>query len=139
MHACYTYAVHTWHGSVPLLFNVHVHAEVEGEAKVDIILRLVNGTSHLDGRVEILYNGQWGTICGHHGDIYEAKVICRHLGFADAAAVRTDAFYGEGSGIVWLRPSCYGDEKRIDECHHSGFGQNCGGDHSQDIGVVCSG
>jgi hypothetical protein len=42
-------------------------------------LRLVNGSSENEGRVEILINKEWGTICGMNID--SARLICRQLGY----------------------------------------------------------
>ena len=40
-----------------------------------------NGT--LTGYAEIMYEGQWGTICNIAWDDRNAKVFCRSLGYAD--------------------------------------------------------
>ena len=42
-------------------------------------VRLVGGASEFEGRVEIYYNNNWGTICDDHWTINEATVICRSL------------------------------------------------------------
>ena len=43
-------------------------------------LRLVNGTSSHNGRVEVLIQGQWGTVCDDLYTDMSAKVVCRMLG-----------------------------------------------------------
>ena len=44
-------------------------------------LRLVGGSSENEGRVEICYDNQWGTICDNGWSSEDAKVVCRQLGF----------------------------------------------------------
>ena len=45
-------------------------------------LRLVNGihTDGNEGRLEICYKGQWGTICQDSWNYYDVEVACRQLG-----------------------------------------------------------
>ncbi|XP_052776609.1 deleted in malignant brain tumors 1 protein-like isoform X2 [Mya arenaria] len=102
-------------------------------------IRLRNGSTLLDGRVEVLYNGTWGTVCGDGIDISFAKVVCRQLEFAtDNVAVRSSAYFGEGSDQIWLDDvTCQGNETMIDVCISSPWGQhNC--EHNEDVGVTCS-
>ena len=44
-------------------------------------LRLVNGGSNREGRVEICRNGVWGTVSDYEFDMNDAKVVCRKLGY----------------------------------------------------------
>ena len=43
-------------------------------------VRLVGGTSYLEGRIEICLSDEWGTICDQMWDSTDASVVCRQLG-----------------------------------------------------------
>lgn len=49
-------------------------------------VRLSNGRNSSEGRVEIFYNGQWGTVCDKQWDINDATVVCNSLGYPGAAS-----------------------------------------------------
>lgn len=44
-------------------------------------VRLAGGQSSREGRVELLYNGQWGTVCDDGWNANASTVVCRMLGF----------------------------------------------------------
>ena len=89
--------------------------------------------------MEIFYSGTWGTVCDDYWDIDDAQVVCRELGFSAAVRAPTSAFFGLGSGSIWLDDvECEGYERSIVNCMHYGWGNhNCG--HSEDASAVCSG
>ena len=89
------------------------------------------------GRVEVFYNGTWGTICDNSWDLKDADVVCRQLGYDGALTAPGDAVFGRGTGQIWLTDvQCVGDETSIFECNHGGWGiHNCG--YNSDASAVC--
>ncbi|XP_030844636.1 scavenger receptor cysteine-rich protein isoform X8 [Strongylocentrotus purpuratus] len=100
-------------------------------------VRLVGGSNEAEGRVEIQYNGVWGTICDDSWDITDASVVCRMLGFQGASGAPGSAHFGQGTGPIQLDDvGCTGAEQTIFDCAHPAFGvHNCA--HYEDAGVVC--
>ena len=45
-------------------------------------VRLVDGSGPHEGRVEVCVNEAWGTVCSYSWSTYDAKVVCRQLGYA---------------------------------------------------------
>ena len=43
-------------------------------------IRLADGLTEYEGRVEICYDNHWGGVCGNSWDSSEASVVCRQLG-----------------------------------------------------------
>ena len=48
------------------------------------IVRVVNGSTTHEGRVEYCRNGTWGTVCDNGWDRLDASIVCRQLGFSSA-------------------------------------------------------
>ena len=84
----------------------------------------LRGATLSAGRVEVFYDGQWGTVCNDAWDINDANVVCRQLGFSQLASqARGSAYYGQGSGPIWIDDvACSGNESHIYDCRHRGWG-----------------
>ena len=109
-------------------------------------IRLVGGRNEYEGRIEVQYQGQWGTVCDDNFGIDDAHVACRMMGLGRAISYcgnngnvcsSNGRAFAAGSGETWLdNLSCSGDERSLFDCSHNGVGvENCG--HTEDMGVVC--
>ena len=127
------------------------------------LVRLVGGNGPNEGRVEVFYQGEWGTVCDDHWSDVDAGVVCRELGYQRAINAPGFGTFGQGSGRVregcmsffdgtvpvisscmsnpqiWLDDvECVGTESSIFLCPNSGWGQhNCA--HDEDASAVCTG
>ena len=106
---------------------------------LDSAIRLIDGINKLEGRVEIQYQGIWGTICDDGWDDTDATVVCKELNFLNGIATNETQFGSGATGPVWLRQvNCTGSESKLSHCMHPGAGNigNCS--HIQDVGVKCN-
>ncbi|KAG9346195.1 hypothetical protein JZ751_008018 [Albula glossodonta] len=123
-----------------------------------MLVRLVGGQSRKEGRVEVLLNGQWGSVCDDGWNDLNAAVVCRQLGFRERWSstvthslltalgaeadgrhytARSMAYFGEGRGPIHLdNIRCTGKEASLGECPSEGQdAHDCR--HSEDAGVTC--
>ena len=121
----------------------------------------MNGTASYEGRVEVCYDGVWGSVYDDGWGNYDAAVVCRQMGFQgesmhhyyvtfnvsivltlckDATALR-GSYFGEGRGPHHLGGvSCNGGEKTLLECSYSrSIIRNYQSTPGHDAGVRCDG
>lgn len=102
---------------------------------------MVGGSAPNKGRVEVLWNGQWGTICADYlFDRVDAEVICKYMGFEGVKLHSIPIYSGlsQGTGPIWFgRMNCVGDEHSPFSCNKEiGIsGGTCS--HFSDVTIEC--
>ncbi|MGH0154397.1 UNVERIFIED_CONTAM: hypothetical protein FKN15_027208 [Acipenser sinensis] len=112
----------------------------EIDCKEPAELRLAGSSSPCSGRVEVRFEGSWGTVCDDSWDMKDAQVVCRQFGCGAAESTRRgETTFGQGNGIIWLdEVNCRGSEMHLWDCRHSPLGHNdCY--HKEDAWVTCAG
>ncbi|XP_061608782.1 scavenger receptor cysteine-rich domain-containing group B protein isoform X2 [Phyllopteryx taeniolatus] len=100
-------------------------------------VQLANGLNRCEGRVEVYYNGTWGTVCDDDWDMLDAQVICQQLDCGVAVAMGSSSQHGQTSiPIVLDNVDCKGSETNLGYCDSLGWGiHNCY--HYEDVAIKC--
>ena len=112
----------------------------KNQSMASIPVRLVRGTFPWKGRLEVLRNGNWTSVCVDQSMSFgenNAKVVCQQLGYqapsSIAYALNTSACPGLSNAIF----SCKGNENEIGKCPLSFH--NISHNSSRQVVLTCSG
>ena len=91
----------------------------------------------LQGNLEVYHEGVWGGVCDDEWDEYDARVVCRHLGYPGYQGITNGGRFGYTPDTIWMdNVYCYGTEKRLEDCRFEGWGvHDC--DRTEAAGVRC--
>ncbi|XP_064432428.1 T-cell differentiation antigen CD6 [Mirounga angustirostris] len=100
-------------------------------------VRLVGSSSRCAGRVEMLEQGRWGSVCDDTWDLEDSHVVCRQLNCGWAVQALPGLHFAPGQGPIHRdQVNCSGDETYLWDCPGLPGDGYCG--HKEDAGVVCS-
>ncbi len=101
-------------------------------------VRLV-GVSRCSGRLEILHDQTWISVCDAAFDQQDAEVVCRELDCGAPVQVLGAAAFDKGDAQMWSQEiECRGNESQIHLCPTSPSHQNnCS--HENSVELMCAG
>ncbi|CAG2223876.1 unnamed protein product [Mytilus edulis] len=88
-------------------------------------IRLVNGDQPGRGRLEIMYNGHWGSFCWKHWTMFNTQVVCRMLKYSHTQG-RSSSVPKHNSAILIGAVKCNGNETNIGLCKAYFEKETCG-------------
>ncbi|NXC44933.1 WC11 protein, partial [Penelope pileata] len=104
-----------------------------------LALRLVNG-SDCAGRLEVFYNGTWGSICSNHMSQLTAITVCKHLNCGDGGEIERDFKYGRGSGPTWLdHIECTEQHSSLWQCQSDPWDPQSCDNRAEETHISCTG
>ncbi len=102
-------------------------------------IRLVDGPSGLEGRLQIFHSGSWGEVCDDFINItetyYGAETVCHQLGYTGGTFI--GSYDAPSSDFILDNVRCGGTELRIEDCPANAWGdENCGA--TEGAGFSCT-
>ena len=105
----YLYNIHGKLWRYPFWYTYYITLIDDGEPEPDGRLRLVDGNNPSSGRLEILKNGLWGTVCSISFDKADADVACKQLGYNQSIQILEKLVYDKqhtSTSLCGLQQHC---------------------------------
>ncbi|KAF8773809.1 Protein bark beetle like protein [Argiope bruennichi] len=104
-------------------------------------VRLVDGHSVLEGRLQMFYKGKWRSVCTNSKNwtAESLHVMCRQLGFTGGHLYNWFPRNNDSSQLMYEDPRCAGSESSLTDCPNWKSRQLGSGvcDFHADIGIKC--
>ncbi|XP_074849058.1 scavenger receptor cysteine-rich type 1 protein M130-like [Carettochelys insculpta] len=102
-------------------------------------LQLVNG-SDCAGRLEVFYNGTWGSFCSGQMSGATLAIVCKQLHCGEGGRIAGEFRYGEGSGPMWLdEVKCTEQHSSLWQCPSGPWKQQSCDYRSEEAHIICNG
>lgn len=96
-------------------------------------VKVVNGSSRCNGRVEMYRDGQWKRVCNNEWSKNEESVVCQEINCGIAATESSGVHFGEVAVTGGVKATCTGNETSISACSTEEIRDSC-----VDATVVCT-
>uniref|UniRef100_A0A674JZ66 SRCR domain-containing protein n=1 Tax=Terrapene triunguis TaxID=2587831 RepID=A0A674JZ66_9SAUR len=102
-------------------------------------LRLVSD-SDCAGRLEVFYNGTWGSVCSNQMSGVTPAIVCKQLNCGDGGQIARDFEYGAGSGPTWLdHVACSEQNSSLWQCPSEPWNPKSCDNRAEETHISCTG
>eukprot|EP00076_Gallus_gallus_P046019 XP_025011557.1 deleted in malignant brain tumors 1 protein-like [Gallus gallus] len=78
------------------------HKEDAGVVCSEFMALRLENSDGCSGRLQVFYNGTWGSVGSNSMTPHTAKLVCKELGCGDGGTREISIFYGRVNGTAWL-------------------------------------
>ncbi|NXA56909.1 WC11 protein, partial [Nothocercus julius] len=104
-----------------------------------VALRLENSDG-CSGRLQVFYNGTWGTVCSNSMTPSTVSLVCKQLGCGDGGFLETGLPYGKISGHAWLdHVECGKKNSSFWQCPSAPWNPQSCDDQREETHITCNG
>ncbi|NXF58029.1 WC11 protein, partial [Ciccaba nigrolineata] len=104
-----------------------------------VTLRLENSDG-CSGRLQVFYNGMWGSVCSNSMTPKTVSLACKFLGCGDRGTLETHLPYGKISGPAWLdRVECGERNNFFWQCPSTPWNPQSCDDLQDETHITCNG
>ncbi|KAF1456578.1 Antigen WC1.1, partial [Spheniscus mendiculus] len=104
-----------------------------------VTLRLENSDG-CSGRLQVFYNGTWGSVCSNSMTLKTVSLACKELGCGDRGILETRLPYGRVSGPAWLdRVECGERNSSFWQCPSAPWDPQSCDDLRDEAHITCTG
>ncbi|XP_047242486.1 scavenger receptor cysteine-rich type 1 protein M130-like [Girardinichthys multiradiatus] len=101
-------------------------------------VRLVHGSNHCSGRLEVKLNELWSSVCDEGFNQQDAEVVCREIGCGPASVIKR-IHYGKVDAPIWKKEvHCSGNESSLLNCERSWLRKSTCPSDSKAVELTCS-
>lgn len=100
-------------------------------------VKLLGGGGPHEGRLEVLFNNTWGSVCDDDWGQPDADVVCRQLGYNSTLSTTASFGQAESTEMIWLdNIKCFGNESDLLLCRRNTIGlTNC--NQEEGVALIC--
>ncbi|KAK2511124.1 hypothetical protein Q9233_017176 [Columba guinea] len=104
-----------------------------------VALRLENSDG-CSGRLQVFYNGTWGSVCSNSMTPDTVSLVCKELGCGDGGSLEAGLPYGRVSGTAWLDyVQCEKGTSSFWQCPSTSWDPQSCDDLREETHITCNG
>ncbi|NXW10321.1 C163A protein, partial [Fregetta grallaria] len=116
------------------------HKEDAGVVCSEFMALRLENSDGCSGRLQVFYNGTWGSVCSNSMTPKAVSLACKELGCGDRGYLETRLPYGRVSGLAWLdRVECGERNSSFWQCPSAPWDPQSCEDLRDEIHITCNG